>query len=126
MCIRDSAQAAKWTAPRFINTIEWFASPADLARAIGLLVAQSRRPGLGPVSQILAINPGIPFDPATWPYVAYKGGSEPGVISTTWYLRRSDGRAFVLSIVLNDPHGGISTSAEVSVAQAAANLLAKA
>ena len=120
------AQAAKWTAPRFINTIEWFASPADLARAISLLVAQSRRPGLGPVSQILAINPGIPFDPATWPYVAYKGGSEPGVISTTWYLRRSDGRAFVLSIVLNDPHGGISTSAEVSVAQAAANLLAKA
>ena len=99
---------------------------ADLARAISLLVAQSRRPGLGPVSQILAINPGIPFDPATWPYVAYKGGSEPGVISTTWYLRRSDGRAFVLSIVLNDPKGEISTLAEVSVAQAAVKLLAKA
>ena len=120
------AQAAKWTAPRFINTIEWFASPADLARAIGLLVAQSRRPGLAPVRQILAINPGIAFDGATWPYVAYKGGSEPGVISTTWYLRRSDGKAFVLSIVLNDPKGEISTLAEVSVAQAAVKLLAKA
>jgi hypothetical protein len=58
--------------------------------------------------------------------VAYKGGSEPGVLSTTWYLRRSDGRAFVLSIVLNDPAQAISTLAEVEVAQAAAELLAKA
>ena len=120
------AQAAKWTAPRFIDTIEWFASPADLARAISALVAASARPGLAPLRQILSINPGIAFDHATWPYVAFKGGSEPGVISTTWYLQRRDGRAFVLSIVLNDPRRAVSTLAEVSVAEAAAALLAKA
>jgi hypothetical protein len=48
------------------------------------------------------------------------------VISTTWYLERSDGRAFVLSIVLNDPGSDISTLGEVSVAEAAINLLAHA
>jgi beta-lactamase class A len=120
------AQAAHWTTPREISKIEWFASPADLARAIAALVDEGSRPGLAPLRQILSINPGIAFDHATWPYVAYKGGSEPGVLSTTWYLRRSDGRAFVLSIVLNDPAQAISTLAEVEVAQAAAELLAKA
>jgi beta-lactamase class A len=120
------AQAADWTTPREIGKIEWFASPADLARAIAALVAEASRPGLAPLREILSINPGIAFDHATWPYVAYKGGSEPGVLSTTWYLRRSDGRAFVLSIVLNDRARNISTLDEVEVAQAAADLLAKA
>jgi hypothetical protein len=120
------SQEAAWTMPRLIDTIEWFASPIDLARAIAILEAESSRPGLGPLRQILAINPGISFNHTTWPYVAYKGGSEPGVISTTWYLQRRDGRRFVLSIVLNDPKQTISTLAEVAVAQAAANLLARA
>jgi hypothetical protein len=38
----------------------------------------------------------------TWPYVAFKGGSEPGVLILTWLLTHSDGRSFMLSIVLND------------------------
>jgi len=120
------AEASGWTTPRLIDSIEWFASPADLAHAISALEAQAHEPGLSPLRQILAINPGVQLDPATWPYVGYKGGSEPGVISTTWYLERSDGRAFVLSIVLNDPDSDISTLGEVSVAEAAINLLAHA
>ncbi len=119
------AQAAGWTTPRLIGSIEWFASPADLARAIGDLEAESHQPGLAPVRRILAINPGVQFDSTTWSYVGYKGGSEPGVLSTTWYLERSDGRRFALSIVLNDPTSDISTLAEVSVAEAAINLLAR-
>ncbi|MGD0981494.1 MAG: serine hydrolase [Solirubrobacteraceae bacterium] len=117
------AEAASWTTPRSIDKIEWFASPADLAHAIAELEVESGRPGLSPIRQILAINPGIGFNRAVWPYVGYKGGSEPGVLSTTWYLRRRDGRTFVLSIVLNNPKANISTLAEVSVAEAAVNLL---
>jgi beta-lactamase class A len=120
------AAAAGSNMPRFINTIEWFASPSNLAHAITTLEADSHRPGLTPIRQILAINPGVPLNPTTWRYVGYKGGSEPGVISTTWYLRRHDGRAFVLSIVLNDPKHNISTDATVSVGLAAINLLAHA
>jgi hypothetical protein len=120
------AEARSWTTPRYINTIEWFALPSDLAHAISLLEAESHRPGLSPIRQILAINPGVSLNRSTWPYVAFKGGSEPGVISLTWYLQLHDGRAFVLSIVLNDSERDISTLAVASVAEAAIDLLAQA
>lgn len=48
------------------------------------------------------------------------------MISLTWYLQRQDGRAFVLSIILNDPQHEISTFAVTSVAEAAIDLLAHA
>ena len=63
------------------------------------------------VRSILALNPGIPFAPATWRYIAFKGGSEPGVLSLTWYLERADGRAFVLSIAVNDAKHPIDEAA---------------
>jgi hypothetical protein len=58
--------------------------------------------------------------------VAFKGGSEPGVLSFTWLLERADGHDFVLSIVLNDGTHGIDTAGAVTVAQGAVDLLAKA
>ena len=119
------AQASSWTTPREVDTIEWFASPADLATAISRLEKESQRPGLSLVRDILAINPGVEFDRATWPYVGFKGGSEPGVLSLTWYLQRRDGRTFVLSIVLNDTTHDIGESQTVSVAEAAIDLLAR-
>jgi beta-lactamase class A len=119
------ADATAWTAPREVSTIEWFASPADLARAMIALQAAALRPGLAPVRQILARNPGIALDKKTWSYVAYKGGSEPGVLSLTWLLTRRDGRSFVLSIVLNDTEKAIDEAGAVNVAEGAVNLLAK-
>jgi beta-lactamase class A len=116
--------AAGWTTPRAIDRIEWFASPADLAHAIATLVGQARQPRLRPLRSILAINPGIQLNHTAWPYVAFKGGSEPGVISLTWYLQRHDGRSVVLSIVINDTHREIDTTATVALAQAAVGLLA--
>ena len=120
------AAAASWTAPREVGTIEWFASPADLARAMIALQAAAQRPGRAPIREILARNPGITFSKTRWPYVAFKGGSEPGVLSLTWLLRRSDGRTFVLSIVLNDSTKAIDEASAVGIAEGAVNLLAKA
>ncbi len=120
------AQTSRWTTPREISSIEWFASPDDLARAMIALQSLSRRPGLAPLRAILARNPGVAFDRKTWRYVAFKGGSEPGVLSLTWLLERADGRSFVLSIVLNDVTHGIDTAAAVTAAQGAVDLLAKA
>lgn len=120
------AEAAAWTTPRSIGTIEWFASPQDLGRAMIGLQALARKPGLSPVQPILALNPGIRFDPQTWRYIAYKGGSEPGVLSLTWYLERIDGRAFVLSIAVNDPKHPIDEAATLAVAEGATSLLAHA
>jgi beta-lactamase class A len=118
--------ATGWTQPRSINRIEWFASPADLGHAIAALVSRARQPRLRPLRSILAMNPGIQLDRAHWPYVGFKGGSEPGVLSLTWYLQRGDGRTFVLSFVINDSRHDIDAAAALAVAQAALGRLARA
>lgn len=114
------AMTAPWPKPIDIDTIEYFAAPRDLAHAIAELAERSPT-----VRSILAINPGLQLDPETWSYVGYKGGSEVGVLSFTWYLVRHDGQAFTLSIVLNDPRHDIDVTTAVGVAQAAIALLAK-
>jgi beta-lactamase class A len=119
-----TAQANGWTRPRSIDTVEWFASAADLCRAMSSLKALSEQPGLEPVRSILAINPGVPFDPAVWTYIGYKGGSEPGVLNLTWLLQRADGRWFVVTAGLNDPAKNIDTNGAVTLLQSAADLLA--
>jgi beta-lactamase class A len=75
--------------PAAIGTLEWFASPAETA---GILDWLRKEGGETPLS-LLAINPGI--DPATrskFDYVGFKGGSEPGVITLNFLVRRKDGR----------------------------------
>lgn len=75
-------------APMTIDTVEWFASAADLARVMNWL----RRNGDATTHGILAISPGLPR-PAAAPfsYLGYKGGSEPGVINLTWLVRNNAG-----------------------------------
>ena len=114
-----------WDSPRFIDRIEWFASPADLGRAMVGLQQLARRLGLAPIRAILSKNPGVQLDTKIWRYAAYKGGSEPGVLCFSWYLERRDGRAFVLAIVLNDSkRAEADLISPVSVAQGAMALLA--
>jgi hypothetical protein len=65
-------------------------------------------------------------DKGTWPYVGYKGGSEPGVLQLTWLLRRTDDRWFVLSMTLDDPANAADhTLQAVGMAGSAMNLLAR-
>jgi hypothetical protein len=75
--------------PSKIDTLEWFASPADTA---GILDWLRKEGGETPLA-LLAINPGI--DPATrgkFDYIGFKGGSEPGVVTLNFLVRRKDGR----------------------------------
>ena len=121
------ADLAGWTAPRQIATLEWFASTTDLCAAMAKLRDLGGKRGLGPVLDTLAVNPGLPVDKARWPYVGFKGGSEPGVLQLTWLLRRADDRWFVLAITLDDPASAADHSlAAVGLAQGALNLLAAA
>jgi hypothetical protein len=109
-------EARAWTTPRLIGRIEWFASAADLSRAIGRLVARSETPRLAPLKTILALNPGLVLPRAVWHYVAFKGGSEPGVVSMTWYLERRDGARFTVSLIVNDPRRHIDEAAAAALA----------
>ena len=80
--------------PRSPESVEWFASPADMARTLDWL----RRHGDAPTQAILAINPGIaPAAARQFGYVGYKGGSEPGVMAMNLLLNTRDGRWFAVT-----------------------------
>lgn len=92
-------------APRAIDSIEWFASPAGSIRAIDWL----RTEGGPQVRAILAVNPGVdPALAARFAWAGYKGGSEPGVMAMTIAVETRAGRAFAVSGWWNDPAAPVS------------------
>jgi beta-lactamase class A len=92
-----------WTRPLHIETVEWYASPADLCRAVAALDELAAEPALSSMPELLSAVPGVVFDARVWSYVGYKGGYETGVMSHTWLLERGDGRRFALAATINDP-----------------------
>lgn len=79
--------------------IEWFASPADLAK----LFAHMRRKADPKVFDIMAINPSAtPAIKDKWRYIGFKGGSEPGVLNLTWLLTDQAGRDWALTLGWNN------------------------
>jgi hypothetical protein len=80
--------------PIHIDTIEWFASPADLIALLAHMHELQDETMLG----IMSINKGVgPADAGRWRYLGYKGGSETGVINMTFLGQRSDGRWFAIT-----------------------------
>ncbi len=92
-----------WPGQAWASDIEWFASSADLCRALAYLHQQGERTGMEPVLNALSLEPEIVFDPAVWSYVGFKGGYETGVLSENFLLQRSDGRWFAISAIIMDP-----------------------
>ena len=91
-----------WTSPVAVDTIEWFATMRDIEHALLWLRDAWARPGLEPVKDIMMANLGVPFDRDIWSQVAFKGGSEPGVLAFAWLLERSDGEVFTFALAVND------------------------
>lgn len=108
-----NADLTGWNGPRAIDTLEWFASPTDAANAMLFFHQSATKVGFEPVADILAINPGIQFDTTKWPYVGYKGGSEPGVLCLVWLLRRADDHWFIATGVLNDTNQAIDENGAI-------------
>lgn len=100
----SEAEISAWTQPRNIKTIEWFASGEDICHAMaGFLKDEGKDKALFEKTlAILGKNPGLPFNRSLYPYVGFKGGSEPGVFSLNWLLQRADQRWFVVSLAAND------------------------
>jgi beta-lactamase class A len=91
-------------APRQIDTIEWFATPADLIRTMDWIRRNSEGAAGAEARRILSLNSGIgPAGAASWHFVGYKGGSEPGLISMTLLLKSKTGFWYALSVSWNDP-----------------------
>jgi len=104
--------------PTAIDRVEWFASAADLCRAMDWLRAHDG------ARQALSINDGgITFEESKWRYTGYKGGSEPGVLNLTWLLQRRDRTWYALTLGWNDPQKPVETERLLEIAQSAVMVL---
>lgn len=77
-------------------------------------------PGLEPVAEILSLNPGVPSE--EWDYIAFKGGSEPGLVTASWLVRGGQ-NTFVLAAAVLDRTQPIEELEAVLVMAAARDLL---
>ena len=109
----ETINAAFAGGPKALD-IEWFASPADLAK----LLAHMRAVADPAVFDILAINPSAtPAIQANWDYIGYKGGSEPGVLNLTWLLRDTAGRDYILTLGWNNPAAALDDGKLLAIAR---------
>jgi Beta-lactamase enzyme family len=98
-------------APRDIDTIEWFASPDDICRALARLQQLAAQPRLAPLGSVLSASNGdVGLDPAQWPTVWFTGGSEQGVWTQGYLATNSKGQTFVVVVMLSDPAAPFSPS----------------
>jgi hypothetical protein len=92
--------AALGSGPVAIDSIEWFASPADIAN----LLNNIRRTGNQTALDVMSVNKGVPpISAAKWQYLGYKGGSEPGVIAMSFLAQSKAGDWYVISGSWNNP-----------------------
>jgi hypothetical protein len=110
------AQSLGTGSPTDIETLEWFASPDDICRAFAGLQQLASRPGLVPLGPILSANDGsIGLDPAQWPTVWFKGGSEPGVLTLGYLATNSKGQTFVVVEMLANPTAALPPPAMIGL-----------
>ena len=121
---RDAVKS--WASPRALDTLEWFASAADLARMAAWLRDHSAAGEAAKARGVLAINPGLRFDAEAWPYVGYKGGSEPGVLAAAFLLRAKDGAWWSITGAWNDPAAAVASERFFGLIERAAELAAEA
>ncbi|MCW1428422.1 class A beta-lactamase-related serine hydrolase [Novosphingobium sp. JCM 18896] len=109
--------------PTAIDSIEWFASPEDVARVLdGLRRRRDPR-----VLQILGVAPTMAKDlRERFAYVGYKGGSEAGVVSLSWLVQRKSGDWIVVAASWNDPAAAVDTQRLAGLAERLLRLAASA
>jgi len=110
--------------PRFVDSIEWFASAADLCRAMDFIRVQTEKPAGSLLRSSLAINPGSNAA-GLFAYAGYKGGSEPGVLNLTWLLQTRRGAWWVVTVTSNDPGAPVDEATLSGLASRVLKLIAR-
>lgn len=122
--ILDHVDGVSFTAgPRFIDSLEWFASPNDVAR---LMIDLSARTS-GEAMAAMAINNGVgPVAAADWRYLGYKGGSENGVLSMSLLgQRKAEDKWIVVTASWNNGDANVDTDRFVALVTRLLALAAK-
>ncbi|WP_214416893.1 serine hydrolase [Sphaerisporangium fuscum] len=115
-----------WSRPRYIDQIEYFASPVDICHAYAGLLRLDQPE----IHHALSLNDdGLHLDALRFPAVWYKGGSEPGVVTLHYLARTADGRALATSLMVSDPTTAPDTTdvaaRSLSILRQAFHLLAR-
>jgi hypothetical protein len=106
--------------PLHIDSVEWFASAADLVRTMDWL----RRNGDETARAILAINGGLGAQIAgEFAYLGFKGGSEPGVLNLTWLVRNRAGAWHVVAGTWNNAAAPLDESRFIGLMARAVRLV---
>lgn len=120
-----SEAVASWNTPRALADVEWFASAADLGTALIWLRDHTAAGEAAKGREVLAINPGMRLDPISWPYIGFKGGSEPGVVAAAFLLRGKDGTWRTLTAAWNDDAKEVDSGTFFGLLERAADLMAE-
>lgn len=87
--------------PLQVARVEWFFDRVQLCRLIVGLDDLAGLPGMEPLATALTHDQGpAPVD-GTWDELIFSGGSEPGVLSVVWLVRRDDQRLVLVGSVVN-------------------------
>ncbi|MEL6874517.1 MAG: serine hydrolase [Pseudomonadota bacterium] len=118
----DVSVANLATTPRHIDTVEWFASPADITRVLQLLY-QADDPM---VRNILTINSLIPpGDALRWNQIGGKGGSEPGVVAFAFLAQAKSGKTYAISGSWNNTQQPVDNAKFLTLMNRLLNLTSK-
>ena len=108
--------------PRFIDEIEWFASPVDMARTLDWI----RINGDAETKAILSVNKGIAKgDAARFRYLGYKGGSEIGVIAMNFLVQSPNGTWYAVCGAWNNAAATVDEQIFLSLMNRALALIPK-
>lgn len=111
--------------PQLVNELEWFASAGDLCRAMDWLRKNTESGAAASVRDVLAIHDGVEVRSSTFPWVGFKGGSEPGVLNLTLLLKSAAGKWYAVSAGWNDPENNVEDAKLVGLVRRAVSLLGK-
>ncbi len=108
--------------PNRIDQLEWFASASDLCRALDWIRVAGEGPAGSPARTLrdaLAINRGLDISEDRFPWVGFKGGSEPGVICLAYLLQDRAGTWHALAVAWNETEEGVQESELAALVQRA-------
>jgi len=105
--------------PMDIEHLEWFASASDMCRLMKWFDTGDDKKAL----EILSVNPGLPISDRKFPLVAFKGGSESGVLNLTYLLRSAKGNHYALAITWNDPNAEVDLQEMAGIVLATVDLV---
>jgi len=93
-----------FTTPKFLQ-VEWYASTEELCKTIESLKDHPA----------LSINAGI-LDKKNWNYIAFKGGSEPGVLNYTYLVRKKDtSPLYSISATINNNESTVDSGNDFTI-----------